>query len=134
MTQTVSILDISDGSIKVGCSFSCNGCHAETFCRNKDTSFTVTNPQKFDIKKGDRVVVESPEGKSIFTILLCLFFPLMLFLPSFLISSIFIKNEIICALLGLLAILVGFLLSYLFFRNKKDKYSPFIVSVIKNED
>lgn len=128
MRSVVSILSIENGTIKVGCSEgACSGCHSESFCRNKDTSYAVNNPNNLPVAEGDFVEVEIPEKKAVFTIFMSLLFPLMMFIPGYFIGKLLSDNEVIMALTGFLAIGLGFLISYLFFRGKKKEYSPYIV-------
>ncbi len=128
MRNVVSILSIDKGLVKVGCSSSaCSGCHSESFCRNKDTSYIVNNPDNLSLKEGDFVEVEIPEKKAVFTIFMSLLFPLLMFIPGYFLGRLITDNEVFMALTGFLAIGLGFLISYLFFRGKKKEYSPYIV-------
>lgn len=128
MRTTVSVLSIENGVVKVGCSSSaCSGCHAETFCRNKDTSYEAVNRTGTALQQGDTVEVEIPEKKAVFTIFMSLLLPLIMFIPGYFVGRAFSSSEIVMALAGFLFIGLGFLFSYLFFRGKKKEYSPYIV-------
>lgn len=128
MRTAVSVLSNENGAIKVGCdSSACSGCHCETFCRNKDTSYEVNNPDNLNIKKGDMVEVEIPEKKAVFTIFMSLLFPLIMFLPGYFVGKAISSSEVVMALFGFCFIGIGFLISYLFFRKRRKEYSPYII-------
>lgn len=128
MRTEVSVLSNENGSIKVGCdSSACSGCHCETFCRNKDTSYEVNNPENIVLEKGDTVEVEIPERKAVFTVFMSLVFPLIMFLPGYFVGKAISENEVVMALFGFLFIGLGFLISYLFFHRRRKEYSPYII-------
>lgn len=128
MTQLVSVVSVKDGVVRVGCSSSaCSGCHSETFCRKKDSTYEVNNSGKIDVREGDLVEVEIPEGRAVFSVLMSLLFPLLMFIPGYFIGKALSDSEVVMALSGLLSIGLGFLISYLFFRGKREKYSPYII-------
>lgn len=135
MKQTATVIDNKDDKLIVGCDkTACEGCHASFFCTNKDNSFEALNPQKIDVRKGDKVELDMPTGKTIKSILLSLAFPLIMFLPGYFVGKIFTNNELILVLWGLGFIALGFLISYLYFRKKKDEYSPSVSSKLEKED
>ncbi len=128
MRNVVSIISIENGTVKVICfSGACTHCHSASFCRNKDTSYAVNNPENIAVENGDFVEVEIPEGKAIFTIFMSLLFPLVMFIPGYFVGKLLSNNEVVMAVTGFMAIGLGFLISYLFFRRKKKEYSPYIV-------
>lgn len=128
MTQTVAVSEVKDGVITVGCSESaCQGCHSETFCNRKGTTYEVGNPDNIALEPGDFVIIEIPEGKAVFTILMSLLFPLLMFLPGYFVGRALTDNEVLMALTGFLFIGLGFLISWLFFRKRQKEYSPYIV-------
>ena len=128
MEKTVSVLENTKEGIKVGCDESaCSGCHCNMFCRNKDTSFYVENPDSLPLKKGDKVKIDIPEGRATLSVLLSLAFPLLLFLPGYFIGKILFKSEIYMALVGFAFMLLGFLISGVIFHFKKTYFSPVLV-------
>ena len=128
MTQLVSVVSVKNGNVRVGCSSSaCSGCHSETFCRKKDSTYEVNNTKGLDVKEGDLVEVEIPEGKAVFSVLMSLLFPLLMFIPGYFVGRSITENEVIMALFGFLFIGLGFLISWLFFRRRKKEYSPYII-------
>lgn len=128
MKTIASVISIENGIIKVGCSSSaCSGCHSESFCRNKDTSYECNNTSGIPLREGDMVEVEIPEKRALFTVFMSLLFPLLMFLPGYFIGRLVSSNEIIDALSGILFIGIGFLISYLFFRGRRREFSPYIV-------
>ena len=63
MKKSVTVIERSEGRIKVGCDATvCSGCKSEMFCRGRDTTFEVENPKGFKVEKGDRIIVDVPEG------------------------------------------------------------------------
>ncbi len=131
MTQLVSVVSVKDGVVRVGCSSSaCSGCHSETFCRRKDSTYEVNNSKGIPVSEGDLVEVEIPEGRAVFSVLMSLLFPLLMFIPGYFTGKALSESEIVMALSGLLSIGLGFLFSYLFFRGRREKYSPYIIRKI----
>lgn len=127
MKSIATVISINGRTIKVGCSTaSCNGCHSQAFCTNKDNSYEAVNKDNIGLAVGDLVEVEIPEKRAVFTIFMSLLFPLLMFLPGYFTGKAFSDNEIIMALTGFVFIGIGFLISYLFFRGKKGEYSPYI--------
>ncbi len=128
MTQIVSVISTDNGIVRVGCSSSaCQGCHSETFCRNKDTSYEVLNTMGLDLRKGDLVEIEIPEGKAVISVLMSLALPLVMFIPGYFIGKMLSESEVVMAVCGILFIALGFLISFLFFRRRRKEYSPCIL-------
>lgn len=131
MTQLVNVVSVKNGNVRVGCSSSaCSGCHSETFCRKKDSTYEVNNTKGIDVKEGDLVEVEIPEGKAVFSVLMSLLFPLLMFIPGYFVGKSATENEVVMALFGFLFIGLGFLISWLFFRKRRKEYSPYITRKI----
>ncbi len=128
MTQLVSVVSVNGSVVNVGCSSSaCSGCHSETFCRRKDSTYEVTNNTGINVREGDLVEVEIPEGRAVISVLMSLLFPLLMFIPGYFIGKALTRNEVVMAISGLLFIGIGFFISYLFFRRRREKYSPYII-------
>ncbi|MBQ0071377.1 MAG: SoxR reducing system RseC family protein [Spirochaetales bacterium] len=127
MKQTVTVIERKPESYIVGCDKSaCNGCHNELFCRNKDNTFEVMNPEKVELKEGDQTEIEIPEKKTILSIFLSLGFPLLMFLPGYFVGKAFTQNEILLFVWGVGGMALGFLLSGCFFRIYRKQFSPVI--------
>ena len=125
MEKKVTVIENNKDGLKVGCDSSlCSGCKSEMFCRGRDTTFEVENPKGFKVEKGDRILVDVPEGKATVSVLLSLGLPLILFLPGYYLGSLIAKSEISMAFTGLSFMGLGFLISALIFRIKKHYFSP----------
>ena len=125
MEKKVTVIENNKDGLKVGCDSSlCSGCKSEMFCRGRDTTFEVENQKGFKVEKGDRILVDVPEGKATVSVLLSLGLPLILFLPGYYLGSLIAKSEISMAFTGLTFMGLGFLISALIFRIKKHYFSP----------
>lgn len=134
MKQTVTVIEKKPESYIVGCDKSaCQGCHSEMFCKNKNSSFEVQNPDKIEAKKGEEVEIDVPEKKAIISIFLSLGLPLLMFLPGYFLGKRFTGNEVILFVWGVGGIAVGFLFSYFFFKKFKKQFSPIVVGT-KDEE
>ena len=131
MKQIVKVNENNGGTVVVSpLSSSCSNCHNELFCRKKNNLFTVSNPNKIKVEKEDLLEIEINEKRALFSVFMTLFFPLLLFLVGYFIGKLFTSNEIVLAFCGLIFIVFGFLLSYLFFKERRSKYSPYIIRKI----
>lgn len=127
MEKSVTILENTKEGIKVGCDASaCSGCKSEMFCRNKDTTFTVENPLAIPLEKGDKVLIDIPEGRATLSVILSLALPLLLFLPGYFLGRVFFNSEITMALMGFLFMALGFGISAIIFKIKKRYFSPIV--------
>ena len=125
MEKKVTVIENNKDGLKVGCDSSlCSGCKSEMFCRGRDTTFEVENQKGFKVEKGDRILVDVPEGKATVSVLLSLGLPLILFLPGYYLGFLIAKSEISMAFTGLTFMGLGFLISALIFRIKKHYFSP----------
>ena len=125
MKKSVTVLEDTEGRIKVGCDASlCSGCKSEMFCRGRDTSFEVENPEKIPLKKGDKITVDIPEGRATASVFLSLGLPLSLFIPGYYVGKYFFSSEMMMALSGFAFMGLGFLFSSLVFRVKRHYFSP----------
>ena len=128
MEKSVTVVENTKEGIKVGCdSQACSGCKSEMFCRNKDTTFTVENPSSIPLKKGDKVLIDIPEGRATLSVILSLALPLLLFLPGYFIGRVFFNSEIVMALVGFLFMAIGFGISAIIFTLKKRYFSPIVI-------
>lgn len=126
MNKTVTVLERRDKEVKVGCDTSlCDGCRSKMFCSGRDTTFDVTIPKGTDVREGEKIEIEVPEGRAVLSVLLSLGLPLLLFLPGYYISGLFLTNEIAKALCGFGAMALGFISSFVIFRARKSYFTPF---------
>ncbi len=132
MKQNATIMETKDSKIIAGCDKSlCGECHASLFCKSKDSSFEVLNPEKLNIEKGDKVEIDMPSKKTLTSIFLSLGLPLALFIPGYFIGKIFTQNELLLLLWGIGFMAIGFLFASLFFKKKKNEYTPSITRVLE---
>ncbi|MGN1164228.1 MAG: SoxR reducing system RseC family protein [Candidatus Ornithospirochaeta sp.] len=125
MKKTVTVLEDTKGRIKVGCDSSlCSGCRSELFCRGRDTTFEVENPEKVPLKKGDKITVDIPEGRAAASVFLSLGLPLALFIPGYYVGKHFFSTEMMMALTGFASMGLGFLFSSVVFKIKRHYFTP----------
>lgn len=125
MDSIVTVKDIKPEEIIVSCSgTACEGCHSSLFCRNKDNSFSVANPEKIEIHEGDTVKLSLPTKRSIASTFMTLGLPLLCFFAGMLIAFVLGKSEKLQFLFAFIALALGFLISYIYFRITKQKYIP----------
>ena len=128
MKQTVTIEEKKGERIIAGCDKSlCDGCKASFFCTSKKASFDVLNPDEIPLEKGDQAIIDMPTRKTLFTIFMSLGFPLIMFIPGYLIGKTISESQGVQLLTSLAGVAVGFIISAVFFRLNKKKYTPVIV-------
>lgn len=128
MKQTVTIEEKKGERIIAGCDKSlCDGCKASFFCTSKKASFGVLNPDEIPLEKGDQAIIDMPPRKTLFTIFMSLGFPLIMFIPGYLIGKTISESQGVQLLTSLAGVAVGFIISAVFFRLNKKKYTPVIV-------
>lgn len=132
MKQKATVIENKGDEIIVGCDKSaCEGCHGSMFCTHKDNFFEALNPENIDLKKGDKIELDMPSGKTIKSILLSLGLPLIMFLPGYFVGKLFTSNELLLLLWAIAFMALGFLASGLYFKSRKKEYSPSILSKIE---
>lgn len=134
MDNIVTVTDVSKDDIMVSCSGTkCEGCHSGMFCKNKGSSFNVTNPENLDIHKGDVVMLDIPAKSSIIASFMTLGVPLICFFAGMVIAYLCGQAEYMQFVFAIAGLAVGFLISYVFFRIHKLRYTPSIKEKVDNE-
>ena len=67
------------------------------------------------------------QSMALFTIFMSLGFPLIMFIPGYLIGKAISESQGVQLLTSLAGVAVGFIISAVFFRLNKKKYTPVIV-------
>ena len=80
-----------------------------------------------ELKKGDKVLIDIPEGRATLSVILSLALPLLLSLPGYFIGRVFFNSEIVMALVGFLFMAIGFGISAIIFTLKKRYFSPVVI-------
>ena len=135
MKQTVTIEEKKGEGLIAGCDKSlCDGCKASFFCTSKKASFDVLNPDGIPLEKGDKAVIDMPPRKTLFTVFMSLGFPLLMFVPGYVIGTVISDSQGIQLLTSLIGVAAGFLIAAIFFRLNKKKYTPVIIRKKDGED
>ena len=135
MKQTVTIEEKKGEDLVAGCDKSlCHGCKASLFCTSKKASFYLLNPEGIPLEKGDQVIIDMPPRKTLFTVFMSLGFPLLMFVPGYLIGTLLSDSQGIMLITSLAGVALGFAISALFFRLNRKKYTPVIVEKKENDD
>lgn len=135
MKQTVTIEEKKGERLIAGCDKSlCDGCKASFFCTSKKASFDVLNPDGIPLEKGDKAVIDMPPRKTLFTVFMSLGFPLLMFVPGYVIGTVISVSQGIQLLTSLIGVAAGFLIAAIFFRLNKKKYTPVIIRKKDGED
>ncbi len=135
MKQTVTIEEKKGERLIAGCDKSlCDGCKASFFCTSKKASFDVLNPDGIPLEKGDKAVIDMPPRKTLFTVFMSLGFPLLMFVPGYVIGTVISDSQGIQLLTSLIGVAAGFLIAAIFFRLNKKKYTPVIIRKKDGED
>lgn len=135
MKQTVTIEEKKGERLIAGCDKSlCDGCKASFFCTSKKASFDVLNPDGIPLEKGDKAVIDMQPRKTLFTVFMSLGFPLLMFVPGYVIGTVISDSQGIQLLTSLIGVAAGFLIAAIFFRLNKKKYTPVIIRKKDGED
>ena len=135
MKQTVTIEEKKGERLIAGCDKSlCDGCKASFFCTSKKASFDVLNPDGIPLEEGDKAVIDMPPRKTLFTVFMSLGFPLLMFVPGYVIGTVISDSQGIQLLTSLIGVAAGFLIAAIFFRLNKKKYTPVIIRKKDGED
>lgn len=134
MDSIVTVTEVDKDEIVVSCSGEkCEGCHGSMFCSNKNSSFSVSNPEHLEVHKGDSVVLELPEKRSIIASFMTLGVPLIGFFAGMVIAYLCGKGEYLQFAFALAGLAIGFLISYIFFRIHRHSYVPTIREKVEKE-
>lgn len=134
MDSIVTVTDVSKDDITVSCSGGkCEGCHSSMFCGNRNSSFNVANPEHLDVHKGDVVMLELPEKRSIVASFMTLGVPLIGFFAGMVIAYLCGQAEYMQFISAFAGLVVGFLIAYVFFRIHKHRYIPTIKEKVERE-
>ena len=127
MKKEVTVLEDAKGTeVKVGCDrTACEGCSGSFFCTAKDSSFDAFIDRQIELKKGDKVIIDMPSGKTLTSIFMSLGLPLIMFLPGYFIGKHLSHGSDGWALVGaLLSVALGFGIGFVYFRKKKKDFMP----------
>ncbi len=131
MKKEVTVLKKEEGKIYVGCDReACEGCKGSIFCQRKDTKIELKDEGKVKLEEGDKVLLDLPSGKTIFSVFMSLGFPLLMFPLFYFIASFFTSREQILFLISIIGVAIGFLISAIFFKVKKGDYEPRLIKKI----
>ena len=129
MKKEVRVMKVGENYLTLGCDkTACEGCKCSMFCSAKNTEFKVDKPENSAIAEGDRVTIDMPAKKTVFTSFMSLGLPLILFIPGYFIGMHFFSSEgwaLICSLAG---VGLGFMISGLYFHFSKKKWAPSVVT------
>ena len=128
MRKEVTVLEKEDGKIYVGCDReACEGCKGSIFCQRKETKIEIKDDNKIPLEVGEKVILDLPSGKTIFSVFMSLGFPLLMFPLFYFIASFFTKKEVTLFFFGIGGVIIGFIISGLFFHFKKGEYEPKLI-------
>ncbi|MGN0907078.1 MAG: SoxR reducing system RseC family protein [Bullifex sp.] len=129
MKKEVTVYKDEKGSLIASCDRNaCEGCKSSLFCRTKNYSFQVENPEKIKVEEGDTVVIDMPAGKTVLSSFMSLFLPLICFFLGMAAGAFLLHgSEIIQFALALSGLAIGFLISYIYFRITGRKFTPEII-------
>lgn len=129
MKQTVTVLKTDGEKITAGCDKSaCEGCKNSIFCRKTDNIFEVLNEKGEEVEAGDKIIIDLPTGKSLFSTFMSLVLPLLCFFAGLFASYVLGYSEIMQFVFALAALAIGFLISFLYFKLTKKSYFPTLES------
>ena len=130
MKKEVTVYKDEKGELIASCDRSaCEGCKSSLFCRTKNYSFPVENPNGVEVKEGEKVIIDMPSGRTVLSSFMSLFFPLICFFLGMAAGAFLLHgNEVIQFSLALLGLAVGFLISFIYFRVSGRKFTPEILS------
>lgn len=128
MKKEVTVLEKEDGKIFVGCDRNaCEGCKGSIFCQRKDTKIELKDGPSIPLEVGEKVILDLPSGKTIFSVFMSLGFPLLMFPVLYFIASFFTTSEVTLFFSGITGVVVGFIISAVFFHFKKGEYEPKLI-------
>lgn len=128
MKKEVTVLEKENGKIYVGCDRNaCEGCKGSIFCQRKDTRIELNEDKNIDVKVGEKVMLDLPSGKTIFSVFMSLGLPLLMFPLFYFIASFFTSSEVKLFFSGIGGVCIGFLISAVFFHFKKGEYEPKLI-------
>ena len=128
MKKEVTVLEKEDGKVFVGCDRNaCEGCKGSIFCQRKDTKIELKDDLSIPLEVGEKVILDLPSGKTIFSVFMSLGFPLLMFPVFYFIASFFTTSEVTLFFSGITGVVVGFIISAVFFHFKKGEYEPKLI-------
>ncbi len=132
MKQTVTIIDKEEDKIVVACDKrACEHCKGNFFCSGKKAEFEVNNPESVKIDKGDKVQIDIPAGKTIFTSFMSFGLPLILFFVGLIIGFfVWPDNQLLQFGFGALFLVAAFIINSIYFKVYRKKYCPTIDKVV----
>lgn len=132
MKQSVTIIEKTDDKIVVACDKkACENCKGNFFCSGKEAEFEVNNQDHINVNKGDKVQIDIPAGKTIFTSFMSFGIPLIFFFVGLIIGFfIWENNQLLQFLLGTLFLVVAFAINSIYFKIYRKKFRPNIDKVI----
>ncbi len=134
MKQTVTISEKTKDIIMVTCDKSaCENCKGNFFCSSKKAEFEVNNPEHIAVKKGDKVQINIPAGKTIFTSFISFGIPLIFFFVGLIIGCfLWPQNQLGQFGLGVAFLILAFVINAIYFRIYRKKYCPEIDKVVND--
>lgn len=124
---------VSDKTVTVSCGTeeSCKGCKS-IFCSKKDRIFSVRNPKKIEVEKGDEVEIYFSPGKTIFESFLVLIMPLLMFILFYFACDLIFdfKKEIYKVISGITGIAVGFISVFIYGKIRQNKDIPVLIKKV----
>ena len=128
MKKEVTVLEKADGKIYVGCDRNaCEGCKGSIFCQRKDTKIELKDDPNVKAEVGEKVLLDLPSGKTIFSVFMSLGLPLLMFPIFYFVASFFTANEVSLFFSGIIGVAIGFIISAIFFHFKKGDYEPKLI-------
>ena len=128
MKKEVTVLEKENGKILVVCDRNaCEGCKGSIFCQRKDTRIELKDEGKVNCEVGEKVVLDLPGGKTIFSVFMSLGLPLLMFPVFYFIASFFTDSEAKLFLASIGGVALGFIISAVFFHFKKGDYEPRLI-------
>lgn len=125
MKKEATVLEVRKDEVILGCDKeSCEGCKGSFFCSVKDSSFSAFIDQQIELKKGDKVIVDMPSGRTLKAVFISLGLPMIMFLPGYLLGIKITGSEGYAFLFSMFFVALGFLIGFLYFRKRKKLYTP----------
>ena len=128
MKKEVTVLEKGDGKINVGCDRNqCEGCKGSVFCQRKDTKIEIKDDGSTPVEIGEKVVLDLPSGKTVFSVFMSLGFPLLMFPLFYFLGTLLTGSEVKLFFIGIAGVAIGFAISALFFHFRKGEYEPKLI-------